>query len=442
MPLELESLPIQICEVLSAYGVSCNPLGLVSGPSIHRVGIRPKPGVKVAKIRACAEDLQVQLGLPQAPLIAPKPGAVALDIPRLDRQSCLLHEYVPDGRIASPSDPLRFPLGVQLNNQVYWLTLSDAESCHILGAGTTGSGKSALLKTVAISLCGFNHPEHLKLAIIDPKKVTFTRFGGLPWLFQDKIFRNPEESTELLSLLSGEVLQRYDRFQVAAVEDICQYNALKIKQRRYQDILPRIVVIADEFAQLATHPDYKEALDRALEILGEMARAAGIHLIFFTQRPSADVVIPRLRANLPRRIALKVADIHNSAIILGDKVGDAAHLLGKGDMLVGGQGNELIRLQALFAPDELINAFVQRHRQARDGEVSLEAAQQWQQLCQLDGNTAKLRFFEPNASKGGNYWRRAAREYNKLACLFNAPLIPGEKKRPRHDGCQHYRFVF
>jgi len=199
--------------------------------------------------------------------------------------------------------------------------------------------------------------------------VTFTRFRGLLWLFQNKIFRNPEESTELLSLLSGEVLQRYDRFQMAAVEDICQYNALEIKQRRYQDILPRIVVIADEFAQLATHPDYKEALDRALEILGEMARAAGIHLIFFTQRPSADVVIPRLRANLPRRIALKVADIHNSAIILGDKVGDAAHLLGKGDMLVGGQGNELIRLQALFAPDELINAFVQRHRQARDGEV-------------------------------------------------------------------------
>ena len=429
----VESLPVRICEVLSAYGVSCDPLGLISGPSIYRIGIRPRLGVKVAKVKGCAEDLQVQLGLSETPLIAPRDGGVAIDIPRPDRQSCLLHEYVPDGRIASPSDPLRFPLGVQLNNQVYWLTLSDAESCHILGAGTTGSGKSALLKTIAITLCALNQPEHLKLAIIDPKKVTFTRFAHLPWLFQGRIFRNRDESTELLTLLAGEVLQRYDRFQLAAVEDICQYNALKVRQRKYQEVLPRIVVIADEFAQLSTDEECKQALDKALETLGEMARAAGIHLVLFTQRPSADVVISRLRANLPQRIALKVADIHNSAIILGDKVGDAAHLLGRGDLLVGGQGSKLIRLQALFATDELIDRFVREHRVVHgvNGSVPPEVAEKWQQLCQLQGNTAKLQFFDPDASKGGSYWRRAARRYNQLARIFGASLIPEGLKRKK-----------
>ena len=431
MSLELESLPVIICEVLSAYGVSCNPLGVISGPSIHRVGIRPKPGVKVSKIQSCADDLQVQLGLSQAPLIAPKPGAVAIDIPRQDRQPCLLHEYVSANRVAKASDPLRFPLGVQLNNQVHWIALSEPESCHILGAGTTGSGKSALLKTIAVSLCGLNRPEHLKLAIIDPKKVTFTRFAGLPWLYQGKIFRSKEESTELLSALAGETLQRYDRFQMTAVENICQYNALKVRQRRYRDVLPRIVVIADEFAQLATDEECKQVLDSALETLGEMARAAGIHLILFTQRPSADVVIPRLRANLPRRIALKVADIHNSAIILGDKIGDAAHLLGKGDLLVGGQGSELIRLQALFAPDDLIIHFANRHRVANQGQVSPEMTEQWQQLCQLSGNTDKLRHFDSNAGRGGSHWRRAARQYNQIARAFGAALIPEGRKRKK-----------
>ena len=429
----VESLPVRICEVLSAYGVSCDPLGLISGPSIYRIGIRPRLGVKVAKVKGCAEDLQVQLGLAETPLIAPRDGGVAIDIPRADRQSCLLHEYVPDGRIASPSDPLRFPLGVQLNNQVYWLTLSDAESCHILGAGTTGSGKSALLKTIAIALCGFNQPEHLKLAIIDPKKVTFVRFRDLPWLYQGRIFTDTEQAATLLAELATEVNQRYERFAVAGVEDITSYNALKLKQRKPQEVLPRIVVIADEFAQLSTNPDYKDALDRALEILGEMARAAGIHLIFFTQRPSTDVVIPRLRANLPQRIALKVADIHNSAIILGDKVGDAAHLLGRGDMLVGGQGSKLLRLQALFATDELIDRFVGEHRVVHgvNGSVPPEVAEKWQQLCQLQGNTAKLKFFEPNASKGGSYWRRGARRYNPIAKIFGAPLIPEGSKHKR-----------
>jgi S-DNA-T family DNA segregation ATPase FtsK/SpoIIIE len=209
--------------------------------------------------------------------------------------------------------------------------------------GTTGSGKSEFLRSLLLSLLKRHSPEHLQIALVDPKRVTFPEFEEIPWL-REPIVKDTEGAITLMDSLMDEMDQRYRRFEQSRCGDLSRYN-----QKAGDPPLPRIVCIFDEYADFMAEKESRFAIEQSIKRLGAMARAAGIHLIIATQRPDAQVVTPLIRSNLPGRVALKTASEADSAIILGGKQGEAVNLLGKGDLLYL-KGAQLLRLQSLFAP--------------------------------------------------------------------------------------------
>ena len=221
--------------------------------------------------------------------------------------------------------------------------LSDPNTCHFLVGGTTGSGKSEFLRSLLLSLLARHTPEHLNIALVDPKRVTFPEFETIPWLLES-IVKDTEGAIALMESLVSEMERRYQRFEQSRCPDLSRYN------QKSNHPLPRIVCIFDEYADFMAEKDSRNAIEHSIKRLGAMARAAGIHLVIATQRPEARVVTPLIRSNLPGRVALKTASDADSAIILGGKQGDAVNLLGKGDLLYL-KGAQLLRLQSLYAPE-------------------------------------------------------------------------------------------
>jgi S-DNA-T family DNA segregation ATPase FtsK/SpoIIIE len=202
------------------------------------------------------------------------------------------------------------------------------------------------LRSLLLSLLVRHRPEHLKIALVDPKRVTFPEFDQIPWLFAP-IVKDSDRAIALMNSLVSEMESRYQKFEATGCNDLGSYNQRCMGQP--EKMLARIVCIFDEYADFMAEKETREALELDIKRLGAMARAAGIHLIIATQRPEAKVVTPIIRSNLPGRVALRTASEADSAIILGGKQTEAAALLGKGDLfyLVGAN---LLRLQSLFAP--------------------------------------------------------------------------------------------
>ena len=219
--------------------------------------------------------------------------------------------------------------------------LSDPNTCHFLIGGTTGSGKSVFLRSLLLSLIYRHSPDNLKIALVDPKRVTFPEFEGMKWLYQP-IVKDSDNAIDLMTSLVGEMETRYQQFEASGCADIDSYNAQSVNS------FPRIICIFDEYADFMAEKDVRSELELSVKRLGAMARAAGIHLIVATQRPEAKVVTPIIRSNLPGRVALRAASEADSQIILGGKETAAAYLLGKGDLLYQ-VGSQLWRLQRLFA---------------------------------------------------------------------------------------------
>lgn len=330
----------ELVATLQSFSIGVDYHGSAVGPAFIRVKLKPHLGVKVNALLKLSADLQVQMGLANPPLIAPQAGYVSIDLPRPDRQIARFEEYVQQ-QFLLPAAPVKIAIGVNLEGQLVEADLSDPNTCHFLVGGTTGSGKSEFLRSLLLSLLVRHSPQHLQVALVDPKRVTFPEFEQMRWLYSP-VVKDSDRAIELMNELVTEMESRYQRFEKAGCADLSTYN-----QRSHQP-LSRIVCIFDEYADFMAEKEPRTALEQSIKRLGAMARAAGIHLIIATQRPEAKVVTPIIRSNLPGRVALRTASEADSTIVLGGKQTAAAYLLGKGDLLYQ-IGAQLHRLQSLLA---------------------------------------------------------------------------------------------
>jgi len=347
-PQSLKKKVDKIVQVLDAYGARIKPIGnALVGPSVIRFRFQPDAGTSVSKIRSRAEDLQLHLKSLSRPYIFIDKDAVAIDIPREKIATVYLSELLADPQYVNHPSNVRIPLGRAVEGSAVIIDLADSNSPHLLIGGQTGSGKSELMKSIIVSLLTINTPKTLRLILIDPKRVEFNRFSGLPFV-EGEIIRDGWKAAEKLNKLVIEMDRRYDFFVKAGVNDIAKFNAALIGSEK----LPRIVMVFDEFADFMLDKELKKTLETLISKLGAKARAAGIHLIVATQRPSADVVTGLIKANLTAKIALKVTNSINSQIII-DQNG-AEDLFGKGDMLFSAEG-KITRIQGAFISDQAVD---------------------------------------------------------------------------------------
>jgi len=324
-------------DYLKKKGQPVHPAGAIIGPTFVRLKVEPRGDTDFSKVKREAENLKMQLVLEQEPLILSQPGYISIDVQRPDRQTVFLPPPLANAPAKFNGEPA-FPVGVGVANNAEWLNLSDPEGCHLLVAGTTGSGKSEFLKAVLAALAARMTPEQVKFRLIDPKRVTFNVPDACPYLGGPVVY-DGEEALPVLEQCVEEMERRYKLLQQRGVDHVRKLTGA--------DAVPRWVVAMDEFADLMTDKSTKKELEPLLKRLGAKARAAGIHLILGTQRPDASVVTPVLRANLPGKIGLMVGSERESKLFLDEP--DAAYLFGKGD-LVWKRGGGLVRLQSPFVP--------------------------------------------------------------------------------------------
>lgn len=339
----------ELVSVFNAFGTPVDYHGAIVAPSFVRVKVKPHRGVTFAKIKNKSEDLKIQIGFDSPPLIQSQAGYISIDIPRNDRQTAFLEQYLFSfsHSLNTYDDKFKIALGIDIEGNLVEADLSNSDTCHFLVGGTTGSGKSEFLRSILLSLLIAHSPEYLKMVLVDPKRVTFPEFEGIPWLYKS-IIKEENLAISLMEELVEEMESRYKILEENKCPDITTYNQ-EIGQQR-KNIIPRIVCIFDEYADFMAEKDTRQALEQNIKRLGAKSRAAGINLIIATQRPDANVVTPLIRSNLPGRIALKTASEADSSIVLGGKQQNAAYLLGKGDLLFLKNG-ELIRLQSLLLRD-------------------------------------------------------------------------------------------
>ena len=335
-----QQLTTELIDTLKSFNIGVDYLGTAVGSAFTRVKLKPHRGVKVVSILNRAADLQVQLGLVSPPLISVQAGYVSVDLPREHREVAAFDSYLQKSQTANDA-PMKIAIGINLNGELVEADLADANTCHFLIGGTTGSGKSEFLRSLLLSLIYRHSPQQLRIALVDPKRVTFPEFEPMPWLLA-KVVKESDRALKLMEKLVEEMERRYQLFELARCSDLGSYNQQKT------EILPRIVCIFDEYADFMADKEISKFLELYIKRLGAMARAAGIHLIIATQRPEAKVVTPVIRSNLPVKIALRTASEADSKIIL-DRT-EAAYLLGKGDLLYK-VGSQVERLQSLFAQE-------------------------------------------------------------------------------------------
>jgi hypothetical protein len=333
----------RVVEKLRNWRLPVKPLNFEIGPSFVRLKVQPEDQTDINKVRNKADYLKLHLSLAARPLIGFQAGYISIDVQRPERQTVQLSEML-GTRPADLQGQAAFPVGVDVSGQPHWLNLGDTANCHLLIAGTTGSGKSEFMKVIIAALASGLPPDQLQFILIDPKRVTFNFSGDSPY------FRAPvaRDNAEALPLIESCFLEMETRYKL--LEKLHRQNISELKGA---DARPRIVLLFDEFADLILDKASKKQMEPLLKRLGAKARAAGIHLILGTQRTEAAVVTPLLRSNLPGRISLQVITDRDSKLIL-DTPG-AANLLGKGDLLWR-QGGDLLRLQSgLVKQEELEN---------------------------------------------------------------------------------------
>lgn len=340
--IKAEELGKQLEKILQAYGVGVDYQGAIVGASFIRLKLKPHLGIKVASILNRATDIQVQMGLANLPLISPQAGYISVDLPRENRQALPFKDYI---QRDNNGFEIKIAIGVDLEGKLIEADLSDANTCHFLVGGGTGSGKSEFLKSLVLSLMERHTPEQVKIALVDPKRVTFPDFENSDWLMSP-IIKERDRAIEFMEELVTKMDERYQLLEQAKCSDLKSYNQQLSQQGK--STVPHLVCVFDEYADFMADKEIAKQLESSIKRLGGMARAAGIHLIISTQRPEAKIVTPIIRSNLPGRVALKTNSEGDSKIILGGNQTQATYLLGKGDLLYLGSGNQL-RLQSLLA---------------------------------------------------------------------------------------------
>lgn len=335
-------------DTFSSFGIKVKVNQVSCGPAITRYELSPAPGVKISKILSLTDDLQLNLAAPGIRIEAPIPGksAIGIEVPNNKISSVGLRHLLSSSAFTKLNSPLAFGLGEDIAGNSVVAELSNMP--HLLIAGSTGSGKSVCLNSIIMSLLFNATPEQLRLVFIDPKMVELTVYNGIPHLMTP-VVTDPKKASIVLRWMVTEMDKRYKAFAEKGVRDIYRYNET-IKER-----LPFVVIIIDELADLmmVAPVEVEDSICR----LAQMARAAGMHLVVATQRPSVDVVTGVIKANIPSRIAFAVSSQADSRTILD--MGGAEKLLGKGDMLFFPVGsNKPYRVQGAYVSDDDIEIAV------------------------------------------------------------------------------------
>lgn len=340
-----------LVDTLASFNIAVKILDYSVGPVITRFELQPAPGVRVSRITGLSNDIALALAAPRVRIEAPIPGkaAVGIEIPNKNAIPVVLREIVESREFMKAASPITLAFGKDIAGKV--ITADLAKMPHLLIAGSTGSGKSVCINDLIISMVYKSSPAELRMILVDPKVVELSVYATLPHLLIP-VVTEPKKAAGALRWAVNEMMQRYRKFSELGARDLARYNEL---QQEESTRLPKLVVIIDELADLMmVAPD--EVEDSICRI-AQLGRAAGIHLIVATQRPSADIITGLIKANIPSRCAFAVSSGIDSRIIL-DATG-AEKLLGRGDMLFHPNGaGKPTRLQCAFVSDEEVERVV------------------------------------------------------------------------------------
>lgn len=357
---ELKETATKLQQTLQNFGVGVNITNVSCGPSVTRYELQPEMGVKVSKIVALQDDIKLNLAAADIRIEAPIPGkaAIGIEVPNKENVAVNLRDLIETEAFKKHKSRLAFATGKDIGGQVI---IGDiAKMPHLLIAGATGSGKSVCINTIIVSILYHAKPSEVKLIMIDPKVVELSVYNGIPHLLKP-VVTDPKQAAGALAWAVSEMTERYKRFAEQGVRDISGYNDklrehYKGREHEMPKLMPQIVIIVDELADLMMVAP-GEVEDSILH-LAQMARAAGMHLILATQRPSVNVITGVIKANIPSRIAFAVSSGVDSRTIL-DMIG-AEKLLGKGDMLYYPTGlQKPLRVQGAFVSDKEVGAIVE-----------------------------------------------------------------------------------
>ena len=342
-------------DTLSSLKIDAKVVNVINGPTVTRYELELAPGISVRKIKSLDEDIAMRLSSSSGGvrLQTPIPGKnlFGIEVPNSKGVKVPIRVMIDSDEFWQAKGALTFVVGIDIAGRKVMADLADMP--HLMIAGSTGSGKSICLNGIIVSLLYKYSPEELRFILIDPKKVEFTTYEGLPHLLIDEIICENEKALKALQWMVDEMERRYVIFSETGVRDIASYNA--VVDPNLTERLPRIVLVIDELADFMMYN--KNEVEAKIKKLTAKARAAGIHLILATQRPSVNVITGDIKSNIATRIALKLPTPTDSSTILAQ--GGAEKLLGKGDMLFMSEASpEPVRLQGSFISTEEVTEFV------------------------------------------------------------------------------------
>ena len=380
---ELAQTAAKLQEVFQTFGVNVKITNVTCGPSVTRFELTPEMGVKVSRILSLQDDIQLNLAASDIRIEAPIPGkaAIGIEVPNKTASSVLLRELLESEPFEKASSKISFAVGKDIGGKI--IVGDIAKMPHLLIAGSTGSGKSVFINTLIMSILYKARPDEVRLIMVDPKVVELSVYNGIPHLLIP-VVTDPKKAAGALNWAVAEMMNRYQKFAETGVRDLKGYN------RRVETIgddvpaedrpekMPQIVIIVDELADLmmVASAEVEDAICR----LAQLARAAGIHLVIATQRPSVDVITGLIKANMPSRIAFAVSSGVDSRTIL-DQNG-AEKLLGNGDMLYSPQTFKMpLRTQGAYISDQEVAAVVKEIKEKNGGaQLEVDMKQQMEAM--------------------------------------------------------------
>ncbi|MCM1191348.1 MAG: DNA translocase FtsK [Butyrivibrio sp.] len=374
---ELKETAMHLQQTLNTFGVRVTVTDISQGPSVTRYELQPEQGVKVSKIVGLADDIKLNLAATDIRIEAPIPGkaAVGIEVPNKENMTVALRDLLETKEFKEFPSNIAFAVGKDIAGQT--VVADIAKMPHMLIAGATGSGKSVCINTLIMSILYKAHPDDVKLIMVDPKVVELSVYNGIPHLLIP-VVTDPKKASAALHWGVSEMEDRYRKFADFNVRDLKGYNKKVESMREGGDEeapakMPQIVIIVDELADLmmVSPGEVEESICR----LAQLARAAGIHLIIATQRPSVDVITGLIKANMPSRVAFAVSSGVDSRTILD--MNGAEKLLGKGDMLFYPQGySKPARIQGAFVSDREVSDVVDFLKNQALGNVYAEEVEE------------------------------------------------------------------
>ena len=409
---QLRETANKLQQTLKTFGVNVTVTNISCGPAVTRYEIQPEMGVKVSKIVGLADDIKLNLAAADIRIEAPIPGkaAVGIEVPNKENVMVAFRDLIDSKEFKESKSKISFAVGKDISGKTKVADI--AKMPHLLIAGATGSGKSVCINTIIMSILYKADPNEVKLLMIDPKVVELSVYNGIPHLMIP-VVTDPKKAAGALNWAVAEMTERYEKFAGANVREINGYNAkvdsieVPEGQERPQK-MPQIVIIVDELADLmmVASNDVEQAICR----LAQLARAAGIHLVIATQRPSVNVITGLIKANMPSRIAFAVTSGVDSRTILD--MNGAEKLLGKGDMLFDPQGSpKPVRVQGAFVSDEEVSAVVEFITQNNAPAQYSDHVQKKMEDLQSSGSNGSIAISDNDGADDGkdSYFSEAAK---------------------------------